>query len=234
MEKTLYTRSQRLIEPLKIIKKKRVSLCISALQNEEDSVQLANVYSLKDLRVSPNKVLSKRDLKIRLHLQDVSIPVIPNGEVLLLIGVDVPEVFWTLDERRESRDEPFAIKTVLGWSVIGATQGKQKKGFRVNYIRKSEYELLQKQVECLWKLDSVTSLKCPEMEMSKNDRYELHSLAQLKEFVSGDYQLPLLYNPGTPCLTSNHSHAASKLNSLKKRFEKNNKLRDNYADAMQD
>ena len=146
-------------------KKKRVSLCVSALQNEEDSVQLTNVYPLKDLPVSPNKVLSKRDLKIRLHLQDVSIPVIPNGEVLLLIGVDAPEVFCTLDERRESRDEPFAIKTVLGWSVIGATQGKQKKGFRVNYIRKSEYELLQKQVECLWKLDSVTSLKCPEMEM---------------------------------------------------------------------
>ena len=214
-------------------KGKRISLCVSALQNEEDSVNLANVYSVQDLPVTPNKVLSKRDLKMWPHLQDVSIPVIPNGEVLLLIGVDVPEVFWTIDEKRGSRDEPFAIKTVLGWSVIGATQGKQNKGFRVNYIRKSD-ELLQKQVECLWKLDSVTSLNYPEIEMSKNDRYALHSLAKSKEFVNGHYQLPLLWKPGAPCLTSNHSQAVSRLHSLKKRFEKDKKLRDNYTDAMQD
>ena len=60
------------------------------------------------------------------HLQDITLPTIDTEtcDVQLLIGSDVPEVFWNLEERREGRKDPYAVKSVLGWTVIGPLQKK--------------------------------------------------------------------------------------------------------------
>ena len=47
------------------------------------------------------------------------IPESKNPEVTPLIGTDVPEAHWRLEERRECKKEPYAIRTPLGWSVAG-------------------------------------------------------------------------------------------------------------------
>ena len=36
-----------------------------------------------------------------------------------MVGVDVPNAFWSLEERRASPGEPYAVKTMLGWSIRG-------------------------------------------------------------------------------------------------------------------
>lgn len=57
------------------------------------------------------------------HLEDLYdlIPTIkPNVEILLLIGRDVPSVHHVLDQRLGvTRDDPFAQKLRLGWTIIG-------------------------------------------------------------------------------------------------------------------
>ena len=35
----------------------------------------------------------------------------------ILIGMDVPEAHWKLEERRVRKKEPYAIRTPLGWSA---------------------------------------------------------------------------------------------------------------------
>ena len=55
------------------------------------------------------------------HLSDVPLEVIDSGEVVLLIGCDVPEAHWVLDQRLGGRKNPYAVKTLLGWTVFGPT-----------------------------------------------------------------------------------------------------------------
>ena len=91
---------------------------------------------------------------------------------MFLIGVDNPEVFWTIDERHGKRGQPYAIKTVLGWSLIEWGTQSSNKNFYISFVQKSD-ELLQKQVECFWKLDNVREVICSGNGMSRNDRYAL-------------------------------------------------------------
>jgi len=55
-----------------------------------------------------------KDLQRWPHLPDLRLPPAARGDVLLLIGADVPEEFWTLEERRGKRGEPYALRAILG------------------------------------------------------------------------------------------------------------------------
>ena len=66
------------------------------------------------------------------NLSDVHIPELKNPEVTLLIGTDVPEAHWRLEERCGRKKEPYAIRTPLGWSVagpMGTTSGDEVTSF---------------------------------------------------------------------------------------------------------
>ena len=50
----------------------------------------------------------KHKLQAWPHLRDLNLPEITE-EVQLLIGVDAPEAFWAVEERRGNRGEPYAV-----------------------------------------------------------------------------------------------------------------------------
>ena len=102
------------------------------------------------------------------QLQGLKLPAVRAQKVQLLIGVDNPKVFWNLDERHGRKGDPFAVRTILGWSLLGSTVGNSNHNLNVNFVKKTN-DLLQKQVECLWKLDNVPTLSCLGVGMSKND-----------------------------------------------------------------
>ena len=97
---------------------RKAQLSVSSVQGGE-KIELANVYCVSSLPVLPNPTLTEDELQNWPHLSGVDIPTQQDGTVMLLIGVDNPEVFWTIDERHGKRGQPYAIKTVLGWSLIG-------------------------------------------------------------------------------------------------------------------
>ena len=65
--------------------------------NEDVVIKLPCVYSVDKLPVVPNAAPTDEEMCKWPHLRDVSLTRIPDGEVLLLIGVDVAELFWTLN-----------------------------------------------------------------------------------------------------------------------------------------
>ena len=50
-----------------------------------------------------------------------------NCRVGLLIGYDCPRAFAPTKVVRGTSDEPFALKTELGWSIVGLTHNKHDK-----------------------------------------------------------------------------------------------------------
>ena len=51
---------------------------------------------------------------------------------------------WTNDEG--GRKEPYAVKTLLGWTLLGPIGSESQHEFQVNFVQ-SENGVLQRQVE---------------------------------------------------------------------------------------
>ena len=119
---------------------------------------------------------------------------------MLLIGVDTPEAFWIEDELRGKPGEPFAIKTMLGWSLIGPATGEASK-LSANFMTADGS--LEQQVKSMWELERhfSTSVEC---QMSPNDRYALRIMKDSTVLTEdGHCQLALPWGPGAPQLESN-------------------------------
>ena len=153
---------------------KRVSLTITGL-NSNDAVDLHEVFSVKSLPIKPNKVLTADEVNAWPHLQGLYLPKFPTS-VGLLIGVDNPEFFWTLEERRGEPGKPFAVRTRLGWSLLGATaKSERRKSAQINFMCRSDPVQL-KQIERLWKMDLIPEKPGIGVSTSKKDRLALISL----------------------------------------------------------
>ena len=82
----------------------KVSMCVTSYDGGE-TLELPNVVFVDSPPVSCNAPASAKDLQRWPHLRGLRLPPAARGNVLLLIGADVIETFWTLEERRseESR-----------------------------------------------------------------------------------------------------------------------------------
>ena len=135
------------------------------------------------------------------HLRDLSLPE-QQDDVMLLIGVDAPETLWVLEDRRKNKGEHFAVRSTLGWPLVGPRCGNSgERGMTVghnafvNFV--SSGNLLNQQIELLWRLDSVSPDGNRKVSMSREDRYALHLMKQPKSVVEDHYQLPLPWTPST-------------------------------------
>ena len=92
----------------------KVNLTVSLLLHKR-SLLLRDVLvlSVGELPVKPNSILSRSELQSWPHLHGLSLPEL-SGDVMLLIGVNTPEKFWVMEERRGNAGEPYAVCTTLG------------------------------------------------------------------------------------------------------------------------
>ena len=90
------------------------------------------------------------------------------------------------------------------------------------------------QIERLWKMDLIPEKPGIGVSTSKEDRLALISMNKSKRLVGGHYQLALPWKPGAPNFDNNWTVAEARLNSLKKRLDKNPELRQNYTAVIED
>ncbi|CAH3133411.1 unnamed protein product, partial [Pocillopora meandrina] len=70
---------------------------------------------LLPMPISTSCIVKTEDLTWWPHLRDIDIPVLENGEVLLLIGLkENPGLFLPLECKSGGHDEPIAIRYSLG------------------------------------------------------------------------------------------------------------------------
>ena len=207
----------------------KVDLMVSSL-SDSGNLRLKNVLSVNKLPVRPNQPLKHSGKACWTHLQKLKIPHLENQEVMLLIGVDTPEAFWIEDELRGKPGEPYAIKTMLGWSLIGPATGETSE-VSANFMTTDES--LEQQVRSMWELERhfSTGIEC---QMSRNDRYALRIMKDSTVLTEdGHYQLALPWRPGAPQLESNKNQAAVRLAYLKKRLEKDAELQKRYVNVVE-
>ena len=155
-----------------------VKLIINSI-DDESSLEVPKVWTVERLNISELSIPRNRDST---NLQGIELPEIDNKEVRVLIGCNVPEAFWVLEEKRGSKGEPVAIRSPLGWTIRGPTEKiGQEDSFNVNFLRLETQDvdqILSQQVEEFWKTDFVDSVSSSKVSMSVEDERALRIMEE--------------------------------------------------------
>ena len=106
--------------------KKYRNLQIRGMYSSE-VISLPTTYSTSQLPSNRQHIPTAEIARKWPHLENLEIPPMLNCRVGLLIGYDCPRAFAPIKVVRGTSDEPFALKTELGWSIVGLTHNKHDK-----------------------------------------------------------------------------------------------------------
>ena len=200
-----------------------LKLTISSLDGAS-TLEIPRVWSVDCLNISSRSIPVPEDVKEWPHLSDIELPEIQGKDVRLLIGCNAPEAFWVLEERRGARGEPIAVRSILGWTLMGPVERiSGDSSFNVNFVRLESGrgdrdEALLQQVEKFWKTDFVDALCSSKVAMSVEDQKALKTMEDSVKIVSGHYQVALPWRNQPPYLPNNRIAAEQRLQLLRKRF----------------
>ena len=160
------------------------------------------------------------------HLRELDV-LCTECSVDLLIGQDNAEALIPLEVRRGKVGEPFAVRTVLGWSLHGNTgchsdlcglvkAGKVSHRVVTHFIQSdsvisARLDRLEDRVEKLWELDQE-GLAGVECAMSGEDEQVIRLWDENVIVVDGHYELPIPWKEDV-VVPDNLSYARSRLES---------------------
>ena len=209
-----------------------VSLSVEGVKGG-DRIEMLRVWTVKKLPISKRSIPTQDDITKWPHLRGINLPSTEDAEVRLLIGSDTPEAFWVQEERRGQKKEPYAIRSPLGWTLIGPTSNpKGRLTFGVNHIEAEEE--LHEQVKRFWQLDYGLGDKEEKLGESVEDRKARVAMESSVTLVDGHYQIGLPWRKYPPSLPNNRQQAEHRLQSLKRRLEKDEALLSGYKTTIQD
>ena len=216
----------------KSLESKNIFLSVKAL-DEDRSTELSNVLVVDEIPLKVSSMPTKDQLEKFDHLRGLDFKELPDKTVGILIGLDAPLVFRSMDSRFGPQGTPDAIKTVLGWVLFGPALTPTN--HCENRCRTCMHVSLP--VDPVFNLDAPPHnhvISCGlEKYNSREDRLAHQVMKDSVRVVNGHFQLPLLWRRKDVRLPSNRSMVERRLKSLKNRLSKNEELRSRYAEVMQ-
>ena len=208
-----------------------VSLRVSSFDGSGE-LAIPHVFARPNLRLSSSNLITEAEVQRWPHLRDLPLHHAEIDEVTLLIGQDCPEALMPLTVVPGSKGEPYAIRSILGWTVSGPVSSNTgRDSYASHYI--SSGELLQDKVDRFWKLES-SGIYDQEKGTSIEDKQVMALWDEKIEFTDGHYVLPIPFKSQDRKLYDNLHMAEKRLMSLKRKLSRNEKLHQEYAKGMED
>ena len=85
-----------------------VRLIVSDLKGQEE-IDITRAWTVDKLPISRRSIPTASDVARWSNFDGIEFPELSNETVGIIIGSDVPEAHWVLDQRRGGRKEPYAI-----------------------------------------------------------------------------------------------------------------------------
>ena len=107
----------------------------------------------------------------------------------MLIGANVPEAQIHEEVRVGGPGEPYAVRTLLGWAIMGPLNGNIRSQFgkvNVNFLRYGN-ETLDQQMTQFLGLENIDLITSSRKGMSVQDREALGKLKSSVRLVDGHY-----------------------------------------------
>ena len=140
----------------------------------------------------------------------IDVPRIDTNNVMLLIGTDSPGAHIPLEVRFGDCDQPYAIRTRLGWAIRRPLNTKCTKEEILVHFQNTSDVLLQHQLERMWTTDFDDKGRDESKSMSKEDKRAMQIMESSITFENGHYRLglPLPNNMPLP-LTATEAQAVT-------------------------
>ncbi|XP_041458410.1 uncharacterized protein LOC121410406 isoform X2 [Lytechinus variegatus] len=187
-----------------------VSLSIQSL-NGDVELEIPSLWTIDRLPTSRQSIPVQEDVDKWPHLRGIELPNVAESDIRLLIGSDVPEAFWVEEERRGRRKEPYAIRSPLGWTVMGPTSSRftSRKG-SVNNVTIDSH--LQFQLERFWQMDKMPGDEADQPAESTEDRRAKQMMEDSVTLTDGHYQLGLPWRRQPPILQQRQKWTKEEIN----------------------
>ena len=165
------------------------------------------------------------------HLHDLSLPILDGDHVGVLLGCDVPEAHWSLDQRVGTKREPFATKSPLGWVIRGPAGNTLNDKYHVNAIQGQDIgDLLTK----LYNMEVMEPHNSEAPLESVEDNQALQIVELSANYDHGQYQLAVPWRSREPNLIDNLVLAEQRLAALKRRLLRDDTLKSRYFQTMRE
>ncbi len=194
---------------------------------------LPNTYTQERMPVHRGNIPHQGDLRRWPYLKEVHLPYI-DSEVELLIGTNVPRALEPLQVIRSEDNGPYAIKTILGWTVNGPLGGDG--GDKPDVVTVNRISVLN--MDELWQRQFRTDFpECSHDEqpaLSREDARFMKLAADSAKLVNGHYQVALPLRDNQLKMPNNRKVAEQRAVILKRRFMKDSLFHQQYTDFMND
>ena len=140
----------------------------------------------------------------------------------MLIGANVPEAQVYEECRRGGSGEPCAVRTVLGWAVLGPVDAANIMCFQaknVNFVKYGD-ELADQQMKQFLRLEDMDLNRSSKNGMSIEDQGALKRMENSVCVVGGHYEVGMLWKSDTLWLPNNKHTAEARLQSLKRKLKR--------------
>ena len=189
-----------------------VELNVKALKSD-DSIHLNKVWTVDRLPVSRRSIPTDEDVRGWSYLHGIEFPKLEDQKVEILIGNDNPEAHCVFEQRCGKRKQPYAARTLLGWTLIGPLEHRKSSEVHVNFISGGQ-EMISSQLKRLYDADFNEPLSSVKQAISIEDQRALAILESSICLRNGHYQLRLPWRFKSPCLLNNRDVALRRMRFL--------------------
>ena len=187
------------------IQSRVVNLSLKSLDGQE-CLEIPNVYVVNSIPVKS----TCPEPGVHPHLKGLTL-VEGGQDINLLVGQDNAEALMPLEVRRGGKGEPFACRTLFGWSVNGPCQvnGPISRKVVSQFISTSS---LEEKVHNLWQMENEGLGS--HVSLSHEDKGVIELWDKECKLVEGHYEIPIPWKPKVD-VPNNLVLAMSRLKSLK-------------------
>ena len=212
--------------------------------NLKDSVSLPILYSRPVIPHNRSHFPTREFCDKFKHLKKVSskINLFPDIDVGLLIGFNCSKATCPLEVIVGRSSDPYAVRTPLGWSVVGS-QGTSGPQAITHRIICSEHTSIASTTTAK-EIDGREVLKVLEKDftdieetpgLSQEDKRFMEITGQKKQLDDGRYEIPMpIKQESLVELECNISLAEQRLNYLKKKMNNDQEYREHYTAFMKE
>ncbi len=195
--------------------------------------EISKLFVQQKMPVDRSNIPHQHDLDKWPHLKHVPLPEI-DANVEILIGTNVPSALEPLEVIRSVDGGPYAVKTILGWTVNGPLGGCDdspgcQSTVSINRISAVTLdELWNKQ----FKMDFPENKQDELVGMSKDDCKFLEIADRSVKLVDGHYSIALPLKDRNLSLPDNRLIAEQRILNLKRRFAREPSFHKDYIEFM--
>ena len=172
------------------------------------------------------------------HLKSIDFPKPgPRPFADVLIGIDHADLHYSYRDIRGKPGEPIARLTLLGWTCVGAPNGKQRSNFHTNFVRthlvydSKQNADMDSMLRKFWEIES-SGTQAYAQPLKPEEQMALQKVKNSLKFNGKRYELAMPWKQDKPELPNNYSMAVRRLCGTEKRLMKNPEAGSAYSEII--